>query len=42
MNIERIHGVRKVKQELRDRLETEEEQVVSRCKFRERSQCTVR
>ena len=35
MNIDRIHGVRKVKQELRDRLETEEEQVVSRYKFGE-------
>lgn len=42
MNIEWIHWVRKVKQELWDRLETEEEQVVSRCKFGERSQCTVR
>lgn len=42
MNIGWIHGVRKVKQELRDRLETGEEQVVSRCKFGELSQCTVR
>lgn len=41
MNIEWIHGVRKVKQELWDRLETEEEQVASRCKFRAQSQRAV-
>lgn len=42
MNIEWIHGVRRVKQGLWDRLETKEEQVVSWCKFGERSQRTVR